>query len=87
MLSCYSGLSDKQKTFAISKEASKSLSETINGKYTIEVWKYNPMILSKDKKHVDSLSLYLSLKDNTDNESIAMVNRLLEEVKLLSESK
>lgn len=84
LLSCYSGLSDKQKTFAISKEASKSLSETINGKYTIEVWKYNPMILSKDKRHVDPLSLYLSLKDNTDETSCTIVNRLIKETKQLS---
>jgi hypothetical protein len=87
LLSDCSVFSDDMKTCAIYKDGSKNIPETINGDYTIEVWKYNPMILSKDKKHVDSLSLYLSLKDNTDNESIAMVNRLLEEVKLLSESK
>ena len=85
LLSSCSVFSDDMKTCAIYKDGSKNIPETINGDYTIEVWKYNPMILSKDKKHVDSLSLYLSLKDNTDNESIAMVNRLLEEVKLLSE--
>ena len=87
LLSGCSVFSDDMKTCAIYKDGSKDIPETINGDYTIEIWKYNPMILSKDKKHVDSLSLYLSLKDNTDNESIAMVNRLLEEVKLLSESK
>ena len=86
LLDC-SVFSDDMKTWAIYKDGSKNIPETINGDYTIEVWKYNPMILSKDKKHVDSLSLYLSLKDNTDNESIAMVNRLTEEIKLLSESK
>ena len=85
LLSGRSVFSDNMKTCAIYKDESKGIPETVNGDYTIEIWKYNPMILSKDKKHVDCLSLYLSLKDNTDNESLAMVNRLLEEVKLLSE--
>ena len=87
LLSGYSVFSDKTKTYAIYKDTSKDSLENINGDYTIEVWKYNPMILSKDKKHVDSLSLYLSLKDKTDNESFEMVNKLFEEIKLLSESK
>lgn len=87
LLSGCSVFSDKTKTYAIYKDASKDVPETINGDYTIEVWKYNPMILSKDKKHVDSLSLYLSLKDKTDNESFAIINQLLEKINLLSESK
>lgn len=87
LLSGRSVFSDNMKTCAIYKDKSKGIPETVNGDYTIEIWKYNPMILSKDKRQVDYLSLYLSLKDNTDNESIAMVNRLLEEIKLLSESK
>ena len=82
LISGCSVFSDKMKTYAIYKDASKDISETINGDYTIEVWKYNPMILSNDKKHVDYLSLYLSLKDNTDEESSSIANKLIKEVKL-----
>ena len=82
LISGCSVFSDKMKTYAIYKDASKDVSETINGDYTIEVWKYNPMILSNDKKQVDYLSLYLSLKDNTDEESSSIANKLIKEVKL-----
>ncbi len=75
-------ISDNNKTFAISKDVSKDISEDINGQFTVDIWKYNPMILSKDKKHVDYLSLYLSLKDNTDKESSSIANKLIKEVKL-----
>ena len=87
LLSGRSVFSDNMKTCAIYNDESKGIPETINGDYTIEIWKYNPMILSKDKRQVDYLSLYLSLKDNTDNESFERVNKLFEEIKLLSESK
>jgi hypothetical protein len=70
------------KTCAIYKDESKGIPETVNGDYTIEIWKYNPMILSKDKRQVDYLSLYLSLKDNTDEESSYIANKLIKEVKL-----
>jgi hypothetical protein len=82
LLSGCSVFSDDMKTCAIYKDGSKDIPETINGDYTIEVWKYNPMILSNDKKHVDYLSLYLSLKDNTDEESSSIANKLIKEVKL-----
>lgn len=39
------------------------------GQYCIEVWKYNPLVLATGITHdnnVDPLSLYLSMKDNTD---------------------
>ena len=75
-------ISDNNKTFAISKDVSKDISEDINGQFTVDIWKYNPMILSKDKKHVDYLSLYLSLRDNTDKESSSIANKLIKEVKL-----
>lgn len=75
-------ISDNNKTFAISKDVSKDITEDINGQFTVDIWKYNPMILSKDKKHVDYLSLYLSLKDNTDKESSSIANKLIKEVKL-----
>ena len=75
-------ISDNNKTFAISKDVSKNISEDINGQFTVDIWKYNPMILSKDKKHVDYLSLYLSLRDNTDKESSSIANKLIKEVKL-----
>ncbi len=80
LLSGSSVFSNDHKTFAISKDASKDIPEAINGKYTIEIWKYNPIVLSKDKQTVDSLSLYLCLKDNTDSISCSIVNRLIENI-------
>ena len=44
-------------------------------------------VFIKGEINVDYWSLYLSFKDNTDNESSSIVNRLTEEIKLLSERK
>jgi hypothetical protein len=36
------------------------------GKYALEIWKYKPLSIVTDMKVVDPLSLYLSIRDNTD---------------------
>lgn len=46
------------------EELLKNLNEE-EGNYCLEIWKYNPGILTK-QNYVDPLSLYLSLKDNPD---------------------
>ena len=46
-----------------------------NGNYALEVWKYNPKLLTKGitkKNNVDPLSLYLSLKDGFIDERTDM---------------
>ena len=52
------------------------------GKYALEVWKYNPITLLdnclNDKKVVDPISLYLSLKDNRDERIEIALDQILE---------
>jgi len=53
---------------AISKTIAKQYAESLNKQYgdiKVEVWKYNPTLLSKTE-YVDRLSLFLSMKDNDD---------------------
>ena len=60
----------------------------VDGKYAVEVWKYNPVILakliSKETLVVDPLSLYLSMKDNQD-ERVEMALAQIKEKYLWSE--
>jgi hypothetical protein len=68
---------DRQMYYAIEKtifyglqksDALLNLNE-YEGKYCIEVWKYDPEKLAKEitkENNVDPLSLYLSLKDSQD---------------------
>ncbi|MFW5720761.1 MAG: MarR family transcriptional regulator [Candidatus Woesearchaeota archaeon] len=46
------------------EERLRNLNEE-EGRYCLEIWKYNPGIITQ-KDYVDPLSLYLSLKDNND---------------------
>ena len=52
------------------------------GKYAIEVWKYNPKTLVEDvfneNSVVDPLSLYLSLKDNQDERIEMALEQIIE---------
>lgn len=80
----------KQEYFAIEKSDFYSLqkrNELVNlndqeGKYALEVWKYNPITLLdnclNDKKVVDPISLYLSLKDNQDERIEIALDQILE---------
>lgn len=49
------------------------------GQNEIQVWKYNPQILSSTGV-VDKLSLYLSLKDNEDERIQIELERLISEM-------
>jgi DNA-binding MarR family transcriptional regulator len=74
---------DRQEYFAIEKSVFYSLQKSnalvnpndFEGKYALEVWKYNPLTLvdelPNNKAVVDPLSLYLSVKDSR-NERIEM---------------
>lgn len=74
----YTGMNpDRQEYFALGKKLFYALEKKntlVNangqeGKYCLEIWKYNPEILVKDKNKngvVDPLSLYLSLKESRD---------------------
>lgn len=65
--------------YAISKEKCKNIDVTEDGKYIIEVWKYNPLFLSMDKKKVDLLSLYLSMNGSEYGDMINQVENLFKE--------
>jgi hypothetical protein len=81
-------VANKTKTFAVSKEdfsvlkkmnAIKDLNQ-YEGDFLIEVWIYNPVLLSKSK-YVDPLSLYLSMKDSTDDRTQIELEKLLNNMK------
>lgn len=68
---------------AISKATAKTNEALLNkqhGDYRIEIWKYNPAILSKGEQ-VDRLSLYLSLKDSDDERVQKECDTLIDEMK------
>lgn len=80
----------KQHYYAIEKSAFYFLQKNnglINannreGKYAIEVWKYNPSTLANEMPNnqsvVDPLSLYLSLKDNRDERIEMALEQIIE---------
>jgi hypothetical protein len=78
----------KTKTVAISKEnfvmlKKKKLIMDANpyeGNYLLEVWNYNPELLSKGK-YVDRLSLYLSLKNSNDERTQIELEQLINKMK------
>jgi hypothetical protein len=50
------------------------------GENVIEIWRYNPSILSKSGI-VDRLSLYLSLKDSKDERIQIELDNMINEIK------
>jgi hypothetical protein len=69
--------------YAISGEDLKSSGIQTDKKYgnnTIEIWRYNPHLLSSVKV-VDKLSLYLSLKDNEDERVQIELENMINEIK------
>jgi hypothetical protein len=56
----------------------------MDGKFAIEVWKYEPKILSNEFKinnnAVDPLSLYLSIKNNYDERIEMAMEQLIEKI-------
>jgi len=80
----------RQEYFAIEKTVFYSLQKSnalvnpndYEGRYALEVWKYNPLTLvdelPNDRAVVDPLSLYLSVKDNRDERIEMALEQILE---------
>ena len=82
-LASYTMLNDESRQcYAISKKDFKALNIVTDkqfGQNEIQVWKYNPRMLSSTGI-VDKLSLYLSLKDNEDERIQIELERLINEM-------
>ena len=79
--------SPQQKIFAIGKDAFRKLKlegqlKGLDKKYgdeKIEVWHYDPQLLSKIKQ-VDSLSLFLSMQSDYDERVVSELNELIKNI-------
>lgn len=82
-LSSYTMLNEESRQcYAVSKKdfkALKIIADKQFGQNEIQVWKYNPRMLSSTGV-VDKLSLYLSLKDNEDERIQIELERLINEM-------
>ena len=82
-LASYTMLNEENKQcLAMPKKDFKALNVAVDKKFgqnEIQVWKYNPQILSSTGV-VDKLSLYLSLKDNEDERIQIELERLISEM-------
>ena len=75
--------SDSNSVYAV-KRGDKRVDETLDAKYdgaVVEIWRYNPLIFSDDNRSVDSLSLYLSFRGETDPRIRKELEILLENIK------
>ena len=83
-LSTYSDINpEKKQTYAISKQNFKFIKKTVNrqfGENEIQVWKYNPTLIS-NKDVVDPLSLYLTLREDKDIRVKKEIEKLLSFIK------
>lgn len=83
-LSEYTMINPERRVFyAIARGEDKRLNVVTNkefGTNTIEVWRYNPRLLSNTGT-VDKLSLYLSLKDNEEERIQIELENLIEQIK------
>ena len=73
---------ESRQSWAVTKKELKTLAIVTDkqfGENEIQVWKYNPKILSTEGV-VDKLSLYLSLKDNEDERIQIELERLISEI-------
>jgi hypothetical protein len=84
----YTMLNDEVKRhYAIDKKGVQTLKVETNknfGDNSIEVWRYNPTPLSNDG-FVDKLSLYLLLKDDTDERVQGELERMINKIQWLEE--
>jgi predicted transcriptional regulator len=87
-LAHYSMLNDETKRYyAISKNSVKNLVAETNkfaGDNVIEVWRYNPDLLS-DNGFVDRLSLYLIFKNDSDERVQTELEQMINEMQWLEE--
>lgn len=83
-LSVYSMLNDESRRYyAMYKTRFRELKIQTDKKYgenIVQIWRYNPYILS-DNGTVDKLSLYLSLRDNSDERIQIELEKMLNEIK------
>lgn len=83
-LSEYSMLNGGSYGIAISKEIYKEIRGEVfwdpYGEAAVEIWKYDPAILSEGRI-VDKLSLYLSLRDNDDDRVQIELENMINEIK------
>ena len=82
-LASYTMLNEENKqSLAMTKKDLKAINVAVDkqfGQNEIQVWKYNPRMLSSSDV-VDKLSLYLSLKDNEDERIQIELERLINEM-------
>jgi hypothetical protein len=75
---------ERQDYYAVSNQKYLSLGlkniDYREGRYCLEVWKYDPLLLTKDK-YVDPLSLYLTFRNDT-NERVEAEMKKLKEITL-----
>ena len=64
---------------AIKRLKNGGVFNTVEGKYRIELWKYNPALLAKDGM-VDGLSLALCYKDTDDERVVGELNDLVKKI-------
>lgn len=74
---------DNEPTYAV-KRGDGRIDEAKDTKYsgpTVEIWRYDPLIFSEDGRRVDSLSLWLSLRDETDPRVRKEMDSIMEALK------
>ena len=68
--------------WTISKQQAQKQKSVLSkefGDHQVEVWNYDPRLLSQDGEYVDTLSLYLSLRDTADERTHKELNQLMNE--------
>ena len=85
-LSHYTMINDEDRYyFAVDKDTAKNLeTDKYAGDNTIEVWRYNPYLLS-DNGFVDKLSLYLLFKNDADERIQSELEQMINEIQWLEE--
>lgn len=75
---------EKSNFYALQKNNGLVNANEYEGRYCLEVWKYNPVTLvgelSNDDSVVDPLSLYLSLKDTHDERIEMALEQIIEKI-------
>ncbi|MFQ7301739.1 MAG: hypothetical protein ACLROI_07025, partial [Beduini sp.] len=75
----------KLKTYAIDKANSKQINlqkdyYSVEEQVELQIWNYNPLLFSRDKKNIDKISLIISSLGNTDERLEIEIEQLLESI-------
>jgi len=75
----------KLKTYAIEKKHSKNIKlqkecYSYDEQVELQIWKYNPLLFSQNKKNIDDISLILSLLGNEDERLDIEIENLLKKI-------